>query len=317
MLFTILAVGCMPKTSDSALEETDTAEETATDTEDSGGGDELLWTKYKVETPATLRGVYSSGAGVYVFGSRGQAWTGSSSEAWTPFAMPVEFASADINATWGIGAQKTLQMAVACDDGYVGIYANGAWTVWSLGTQDNRGIGGTSLTDLYVVGENGIQHFNGTEWSLEIQPTVAMNAVWSDGVKTFAVGDEGVVMIRDSGGSWASSPTKRTANLYGVDAVTSSDVWVVGDQGAILRWNGSGWVNRQGGTTETLNSVFMGGESAGIAVANGGVTIRYDGSEWTKLTTDTDQNLYAVHGASGTNAWAVGNGGLAMQYVAQ
>lgn len=315
-MLTLLLLACNGTTPT----DTNDTSDSGTDTVDTGGQDtepeeQNLWTKYKVDTPTSLRAVYSSGAGVYVFGGHGQAWVGSATQPWEVFAMPKELAGVDVLGLWAQGVGKTLELAVVAENGWFATYSQGAWAASQIGAEDNRAIAGTSLSDLFVVGENGIQHWDGATWTQEASPASEMNAVWTNGTDTWAAGEEGVVLRRSGGGDWAQVDTGRVANLYGIGGVSGTDLWFVGDQGAILRWNGSTWVARLGGTKETLNAVWFAAADAAFAVGNGGVTLRYDGTDWAPTTNDTNQNLYAVHGVSGNNAWAVGNGGLAMQYV--
>jgi hypothetical protein len=274
----------------------------------------IYWTKYKVDTAATLRGVYSSGAGVYLVGSHGQAWVGSATSAWATYALPVELAGADVNGLWGAGSGDSLQLAVAADNGLVAVFTGGVWTVSSLGTGSNLAIDGTSISNLYVVGENGIHHFDGVVWTLEVVPTLTMNAVWAYDSGAFAAGDEGTVLRRVDSVTWPEVETNKAANLYGIAGVSASDVWVSGDQGVVLHYNGSGWTQTETGSTETLNGLYMPAAGTVLAVGNDGATLKNSGTGWTLLANETNQNLYAIHGVSGSNAWAVGNGGLAMQF---
>jgi hypothetical protein len=311
-LLLVACTGATPETLDSA----DSGDTTATtDTSPDTTEPATVWSKHKVDTSATIRGVYSSGSGVYLIGTRGQAWTGSASVDWTPLSLPSELGGVDLNSLWGAGAEDTLGMAVAADDGLVAIYSAGAWTTASLGTEDNTGVSGTSLTDLYVVGDNGIQHFDGTAWTVESTPPIAVNAIWASASVAYAVGAEGTVLKR-SAGLWSAVDTGKVANFYAVAGTSSEDVWVVGDQGVAVHWDGSSWTQVETGTTETLNAVFAPDSNAVLAVGNGGTAIKWDGDAWTPLPTGSYQNLYAVHGISGSNAWAAGNGGLAIQYKA-
>ncbi|MDP2313168.1 MAG: hypothetical protein Q8P41_09710 [Pseudomonadota bacterium] len=312
-MLTLLLLACTgPATTDApdtgATDSADTSDTVDTEPE------VILWAKYKVDTSSTLRGVYSSGQGVYLVGSRGQAWVGSATDAWAAYALPAELVGVDINGLWGNGAAETLQLAVAADNGLVGVLSGGLWTVYTLGAGANLSVDGTSLANLFVVGDNGIQHFDGVAWTVENLPPVTMNGVWAYEGGAFAAGNEGVVMKRADGGTWAESETNKVANFYGISGAGGSDVWVAGDQGVILHWNGTSWTQVESGTTETLNALYVGATDSILAVGNDGVTLKYSGAGWKELANETNQNLYAVHGVSAANAWAVGNGGLAMQY---
>lgn len=294
-------------TTDSTTTETaDTVDTSATAPE---------FAKYKVDTPTTLRGVYSSGSGVYLASSRGMMWEGSATDAWSTFAGPAELGSADILGMWATGADEAMTMAIVDENGGVGLLNASTWVSYSLGTKPNRGVSGTSVTDVYVVGDNGVQHFDGTAWTLEASPTVKVNAVSAFSGGAWACGNEGEVLQRAADGTWSALDTGKVANFYGIYAASDSNVTVVGDQGVIMHYDGSSWAQQSAdGVLETLNAVFGATDGTLITVGNNGAALRYAGAQWTALTSDTNQNLYAVHGVSGKNAWVGGNGGYAAQY---
>src|SRR5205085_975184 len=96
---------------------------------------------------------------------------------------------------------------------------------------------------------------------------------------------------RWDGSSWTrvSTPTgDGYSHLYGVAAVSSNDVWAVGDNGGdaiSAHWNGSQWssVATAGPASTTLRSVSAtpGGEvwAVGDSAADS-VTLRWNGSAW-------------------------------------
>ena len=318
MTLSLLACGLSAAPSTDSTADSGTDDSAApVDTSETGEEEEeeeILWTKYKLDEPLTVRGLYSSGSGVYVVTSRGQAFVGSASEAWTSFSLPAELSGLDINGMWATGAESTLEIALACDAGYVATYQSGAWTTHYIGSRDNLDIDGSSMSDLFVVGDNGIHHWDGSGWTYEEAPPVTMNAVYAWGSGAMAVGNEGVAMRRDAEGNWATSDTGKAANLRGVDGSSGSDIWAVGDLGALLHWDGGDWSNPASDTSNSLNAVFVDSANSVIAVGNTGTSLKYDGSKWRLRATDTNQNLYAVHGVSGVNAWGGGDGGVVMQY---
>lgn len=315
IITTLLLAGCSlfstPAPDDEEGDDTAETGETGEDTEEEV---EVLWAKYKVDTTASLQGVYSSGAGVYVAGSRGQAWVGSATSEWATVALPSDFGGVDVNGLWGKGSEATLELAIAGDDGWVGVYTAGSWLTWNVGVADNLAIHGTSTSNLYVVGENGILHFDGVSWTQQYVGTVDINAVWAYDGGAFAAGNEGLVLRTAGDGTWTPSDTGKFTNFYAVSGSGASNVWVVGDQGATVLWNGTNWASKETELTDTLNGIFVPSADAAVAVGNNGATIKWNGEAWNTLANETHQNLYAVHGVSGTNAWAVGNGGMAMQY---
>ena len=51
------------------------------------------------------------------------------------------------------------------------------------------------------------------------------------------------------------NPQPQGNPLFGVWGTGASNVWAVGELGAIQRWNGTAWLAVKSGTTETLRSV--------------------------------------------------------------
>lgn len=309
-MIVLLLIGCTgaPTGGDGSPTDDTVGDDTAADTAAPSGG----WSRYAIDTAATLQGVYSSGQGVYVVSTRGQAWVGSATQPWTVVELPAELQDVDINGLWGSGAAETLELAVAADDGRVGVYTGGVWGVYTTGTGDNHGIDGSSSADLYIVGEDGVFRFDGEGVLFEASSDVPLNSVYAWTGGALACGDEGVAMLRGSS-SWSTLATGRSVDFHGLGGTGASDVWMVGDQGTILRWQGSAWNESSSPVAETLNAVFVADSGEAIVVGNGGVALKWS-SGWTDIASGVEQNLYAVHGVSGTNSWAVGAGGLAMQY---
>jgi hypothetical protein len=57
--------------------------------------------------------------------------------------------------------------------------------------------------------------------------------------------------------------------------VGTSDGWIVGNLGTILRWDGSSWSSETSPTTNTLWSIYMVTVNDGWAVGTFGTIIRY------------------------------------------
>jgi photosystem II stability/assembly factor-like uncharacterized protein len=126
---------------------------------------------------------------------------------------------------------------------------------------------------------------------------------------------DSLVARTDNGGStWTSETVPGAAvELRGVDAVSTRDVWVVGEAGTIAHWNGDSW------SMKTPPPVFVGRSLRGVAFADamhgwivgsgGAAAFTGDGgATWTDLST-SGAALNAVCSLSATSAIAVGNGG--------
>ena len=112
-------------------------------------------------------------------------------------------------------------------------------------------------------------------------------------------------------------------NLYGVSALSSTDVWAVGSyvvsatqETLVLHWNGSNWTQVPSpsvGQSSVLNSVTAISPSNAWAVGSGGsgtVVLHWNGSTWTKVASPSpggdNGTLASVSAVSPANVWAVG-----------
>jgi hypothetical protein len=165
-------------------------------------------------------------------------------------------------------------------------------------------------------------------WSaLEDVSAVSEREVW-------AVGNSylGSFIIRWDGRSWRTVPSPNVGWLESMHAVSSSNVWVVGQRGAadaavyqplILHWDGTRWTEVPSPRPPTEFSIFEGvsGRSDDLAWAVGSawdgigpprpIIARWDGAEWRLVPGPAVEGgeLSGVVGESATEAWAVGRSG--------
>ena len=130
----------------------------------------------------------------------------------------------------------------------------------------------------------------------------ALHGAWSGARGTYAVGDRGTILFRDTTGAWSRQPSGTTENLYAVDAGLTYDVqdgvaaFAVGAHGTILRYDGAtrAWVSEWSGTTETLRSVAVIAWYA-FAAGDHGTLLRRDTGVWTPIDTKTKADLRALY----------------------
>ena len=188
---------------------------------------------------------------------------------------------------WGNSASDVYAVGV---DQYLGGFTNTGGvlhfdgTVWNethVGTQ-LFGVGGSSGSDVLMVGPAGIFSWNGSNVVFVAGSPQQLNAVWSapDGT-AFAVGYQGTILHRRSG-VWTADASGTTARLTDVWGTSGSDVWAVGDAGTVRHYNGAQWTNAAFNTVD-LVSVF-GRTSGDVYAAGNGLTLfHFDGAQWTSL----------------------------------
>jgi hypothetical protein len=257
------------------------------------------------------------------------AITGSNTVPTLPAPFVVPTTTDTISAQGATKAGSTVSLA-----GLTG------WTQVSspnFGNQDNvlAGVSAASANDVWAVGTfvpslNGVfqtlaQHFDGTAWTSFQLPNVGaqqniLQAVSMPGPgKAWAVGDftngkfqQQTLVERFDGSVWSvvssPSPGAKQNILYGVAAITDTDVWAVGAQEdandvwhtLTMHWNGSTWsvVNavdagangNQFHAVKALatNNVYAVGQQAGAGFPSQALIEHWDGKSWTVVTSPTD-----------------------------
>jgi hypothetical protein len=158
---------------------------------------------------------------------------------------------------------------------------------------------------------------------------ISPNDVWAVGIQTNASGYDRTLAEHWNGTAWTIIPTPNPGtthnDLNSVAAISSTDVWVVGDYfdsliGAWLEfaihWNGSAW------TTTIFNYGFLLSVTAvasndvwavGTTYFSPFVTVamHWNGSAWSGVSTPDpslfDNELFYVAAFSSTDVWAVGD----------
>lgn len=237
-----------------------------------------LWSRQRGALPPSagaIRGLWaSSGTDVYAVG--------------TATAGGNVFHSADHGATW------TPQLAG--------------------GAVDLDAVGGTSSSDVYLVGDNAtILHGSGTSWTAQSNPAGAATrllAIWAIAAgDLYVAGANNTIMHSSSGGSWVTQTVVGTTELRGVWGV-AGHIWAVGSGGTILKSTGNAtWTAETSGTPNELRAIF-GTSATDVWVVGDGVVLHSDGSgAWTAAADGVPANvsLRAIGGRPGGPVWAAGN----------
>ena len=218
-------------------------------------------------------------------------------------------------------------------------------TSWSVQASPTISGGGTlnavtaiSPTDVWAVGNTGtsegrgqlIENFNGTSWSVVQAPSshgalTGISAVSSTDI--FAVGGGGKdvpnQVLQFNGTTWSVLPN--TPDAVAVDAISATDVWVVGS-GSIWNFNGTTWSQAafsNGNTANTFaaisgtasNNIYAVGDgfssSNGLQTGFGTIAAQWNGTSWSPVTSANPGNnqdgLTGVTAFSNGLVVAVGN----------
>lgn len=138
----------------------------------------------------------------------------------------------------------------------------------------------------------------------------------------WVVGDRGTLLKVDSA-SLAITPilTGLSDNLQAI-----TDTWIVGANGAMLRYQGGTWQSAPRVTSQNLNSVTKGLTINGIteywAAGDRGTILHWTGAAWQSTPTGVANNILTIaanqaSSAANNKVWAMGDSGLFLQWDGQ
>ena len=163
-------------------------------------------------------------------------------------------------------------------------------TVQRVGTDEFRGISGTSDTNVIAVAKKGtIYRYDGTSWNPMPSATGEdLNDVSVIDSTAFAVGKDGVV-VQLVGGTWISFGEVVDEDLTGVWAASASEAWAAGKNGTITYFDGVSWTDQSaaaGTVPDDLTDIW--GDANGVyVISEKGDLYRYDRTSSTWMPRDT------------------------------
>lgn len=164
---------------------------------------------------------------------------------------------------------------------------------------------GSGPNDIWAVGQGGIIHWNGIQWSSVLANT-SLNGIWGiDASHVWAAGANGTILSWD-GLNWNSIVTGTTNYLYDVWAFATNNVWVVGGGGMTLHYDGSKWTQISAGTPDDLVGVWGSGPSDVWAVSNKGSIMHLDNSGTWSLGAALLVPFQGIWGSGAADVWLVG-----------
>ena len=267
-----------------------------------------LWVRMPSGTTSDLTAVWAgSPVDAYAAGQGGTVLRLNGTTGWTSLASGT---TASLTSVWGAvfvtGFGGTLrsssdaganwqELATGTSDHLMAGWVGGSLDLWAVGQNGaiiryrDWGIGavqvpsgvsgwlwgifGTSRSNIVAVGENGtILRFDGTTWAPMASPTTQnILAVWGPSANSMyaAAGPE---MLHWDGSTW--SLMSGSHNASGIWGTSDGDVYAVGPNGRIDRYDGAAWQTMTSGTTKHLHSVW--GTSTGdvYAVGDSGTILR-------------------------------------------
>ena len=114
-------------------------------------------------------------------------------------------------------------------------YDGSAWTTVDSGLNNIlSGIWGASSSDIYAVGGGGSRHFDGSVWHRTFPVSREPKVRGTSPSDVFVAGDGGGISHFD-GSTWSSMTSQTIQYVGGIWGSSSTDVFIVGSDGTILR----------------------------------------------------------------------------------
>lgn len=194
---------------------------------------------------------------------------------------------------------------------YLDVWAGEDGTVFSAGyyvSPDDQSFFG---------GQVWVNRYDGASWSTNtwlVDWGVDLCAIW--GSSSRDVYFVGSYMGLHYDGEKLNDFYAGQGELFGMSGISASDMFAVGADGLIQRYDGSAWHAMDSGTKTVLHGVWGSSGSDVYAVGDGGLIQHFDGSAWTTSAGQAATRLNAndVWGLSGTDVYAVGASGLVAHY---
>lgn len=132
-----------------------------------------------------------------------------------------------------------------------------------------------------------------------------------------AVIDSLVLRTEDGGETWQRVVVPPKTELFHLDFVGSSRVWIVGDRGVVLFSDNGGesFVQQRSGVERALYNVDFRDSKEGYAVGGRGTILRTEdgGNNWIRVATSFPGTFMRVDFADDKNGWIVGHGGVILR----
>lgn len=211
---------------------------------------------------------------------------------------------------WGVWGTDSSNVWAVGDSGAVLRRNASTWQSQVVGTTPHFGIWGTSANSIWTASQ-GVYFWSGTTWS-PLPSGGTYNSIFAlDSNNVWLVGNMGV-LAKLMGGIPVTQNSGTSAALYRIWALDQNNAWVVGDS-VMLRWNGANWQPQPVGAV-ALRGIWGFNVNNIFSVGHNGVVLKWDGSMWTSIPSGITSALYAVWGPEPSNVFAVGQNGTILKW---
>jgi hypothetical protein len=272
--------------------------------------DGVSWQTLSTPTDQTLTGVWAATPNaVFAVGAAGTIlrYDGSSVTAMTSSTDAVLF------SVWGTSASS-----VYAAGGGVALRFNGTeWSEIASPSGSALGLWGTAGNDIHAASfGQGMERYDGTSWSTSFKnEDVFARAVFGFGPDDVFVASGRDMFHYDGTRLVKTDLSRLTTNaIFGMGGTSNRDLWAVGFDGNVLRYNGTAWGKVIVATDADFEAVWNSAPDDVFVVGRAGEIWHFDGTQWTDMESGTTQALFGVSGSGPNDVWAVGSAGTLLRY---
>ena len=219
----------------------------------------------------TLTGTVPSFYGVFAV-SATDAWavgTGGAVWRWngTAWNKQTTGTTATLRAVWAAAANKVY---VVGDGGVALMWDGTIWNQVGAGNGVNlAAVSGSSATDVWAAGDNGtVLRLNGsgafTAVSGGLGTTAAVGGIWASAANNVWFAADTNMYLFDGTKYTPYTPTPAVTGLRAVSGA-GTEVYAVGNAGALVRWNSASWDRVDTGTKRDFYGLFLGAQKQWLA----------------------------------------------------
>jgi len=93
--------------------------------------------------------------------------------------------------------------------------------------------------------------------------------------------------------------------MNGAWAISSNDVWMAGNAGALMHWDGKSWTASLAPTPDALAAVWGSSENDVYAAGANGTVLHFDGASWSRGLSGTTASIVSMSGTASDDVWMV------------
>lgn len=229
-------------------------------------------------------------------------------------------------STWGPAGDRLFAVGGLPDDGRAVVFdgVDAEPLALPAGTPRLNWAFGFSASEVWMVGQGGtVLRYDGSGFTLEPTPTeeelwgiwgASPDELWAVGGRGRAEGQ--ATLLRRSGGVWEAVELPDLERpgvnaFFKVWGSAANDVIVVGQRGALLRYDGASWTEIGIGTAQDLVAVWgLGPNDVTVVGGRGnGVAAHWDGADWTLHELAPAPGLNGVWYDAPGDVWVAGESG--------